>query len=376
MRPDLSKFFTPFTDPESGVTSYLLTKKVAPVQQSFYFVNSSFSRDNRFLWFYCGFPPAGNHRLGRSLGVIDFDKQTINHYPETAFINCSPLVCNRTGGVYWATTKCICYRGPRPQDTVQLIATLPEELFGERVVKQVATHFTMSPDGKELFFEADSGGAFFAGTVELETGTFQVWQKFNRLYDHGQFCPIDGDLALLAQENMLDMHTGVKTPYEDRLWLLRRDGSFKPVFPTKIKVTHEWWDTGGKHIYAINNSKQFDGPAIIRIDPQTAKVENVWPGSYWHAHDFDHGRLIVADKHHLTGFYRGCPSSVYFIDRTAGEELTVISHNPEHFSLGSVYHIDPHPQFSPDGSMMVFTVTVRGEVDIAVAFIDELLKTM
>jgi hypothetical protein len=376
MKPDLSKFFTPYKDPQNGATSYILTTKVAPVQQGFYFVNSSFTKDNRFLWFYCGFPPAGSHRIGRSLGVIDFEKQTINHYPETAFINCSPLVCDKTGGIYWATTKCICYRGPQPKDAVQIVAKLPEELYGERAVKQVATHLTLSPNEKELFLDSQAGHNFFAGTVNIETGLFHLWQKFERLYDHGQFCPIDDNLALLAQENMLDMHTGVKTPYEDRLWLLRRDGSFKPIFPTKTKVTHEWWDTDGKHVYAINNSKQFDGPAIIRVDPQTAKVENVWKGQYWHAHDFDHGRLFIADKHHLTGFYRGCPSSVYFIDVAAGKEKTIISLSPEHHSLGSVYHIDPHPRFSPDGTMTVFTVTVRAEVDVAVAFTDELLKIM
>jgi hypothetical protein len=376
MRPDLSKFFTPYKDAQSGAVSYIMTKKVAPVQQGFYFVNSSFSKDHRFLWFYCAFPPSGSHRLGRTLGVIDFEKQTVNHCPETAFINCSPLVANKTGGIYWATPKVVCHRGPHPADKVQVIAKLPDELFGERVVKQFATHFTLSPNGRELFFDAQSGDGFFAGTVDIEAGKLNVWQKFNRLYDHGQICPIDPDLGLLAQENMLDMFTGVKTPYEDRLWLLRRDGSFKPVFAQKTKVTHEWWDTDGKHIYAINNGRQFDGPAVIRIDPQTQKVETVWKGQYWHAHDFDHGRWLIADRHHLTGFYRGCPSSVYFIDCAAGKEKTVISLNPEHHSLGSMYHIDPHPQFSPDGSMVVFTTTVRGEVDLAIAFTDELLKAM
>ena len=374
MKPDLSKFFTPYKDSESGITSWLLTKKVAPVQQGFYFVNSSLSQDNRFLWFYCAFPPAGNHWLGRTLGVIDFEKQTINHYPETAFINCSPLVCDATGGIYWATTKCICYRGPHPKDTVDIIAALPEDLFGERFVKRVATHFTFSPDGRELFFDAQSGDGFFAGTVDIKTGKLQVWQKFDRLYDHGQFCPKDNDLALLAQENMIDPLTGVKTRYEDRLWLIKRDGTFKPVFAQKTRVTHEWWDTDGRHVYAINNSRQFGGPAIFRVNPHTAEVENIWPGQYWHAHDFDHARLLVADKHHLTGFYRGCPSSVYFIDRENKKEVTIVSLNPEHHSLGSVYHIDPHPRFSPDGSMVVHTTTVRGEVDIALTLTADLLQ--
>ena len=38
-----SNLFTPWTDPDSGVTSYILTHKVAPVQEAFYFVNESIS---------------------------------------------------------------------------------------------------------------------------------------------------------------------------------------------------------------------------------------------------------------------------------------------------------------------------------------------
>ena len=37
------QLFTPFTHPESGVTFHILSRKVAPVQQGFYFVNDSMS---------------------------------------------------------------------------------------------------------------------------------------------------------------------------------------------------------------------------------------------------------------------------------------------------------------------------------------------
>ena len=59
--PDLtaSAAFRPWTDPESGITSYLLHDRVAPLQQSFYFTNRSFSEDGAYLWFYCAHPPGG-----------------------------------------------------------------------------------------------------------------------------------------------------------------------------------------------------------------------------------------------------------------------------------------------------------------------------
>jgi hypothetical protein len=70
-----SRLFTPWTNPDSGVTIYLLTEKVAPVQQGFYFVNNSVTDDGRYLWFYCAFPPAGSAAYGRTLGVVDFEQQ-------------------------------------------------------------------------------------------------------------------------------------------------------------------------------------------------------------------------------------------------------------------------------------------------------------
>ena len=52
-----SDLFTPWTDPDSGVTSYILSKKVAPVQENFYFVNDPMDQNGSYLWFYCAFPP-------------------------------------------------------------------------------------------------------------------------------------------------------------------------------------------------------------------------------------------------------------------------------------------------------------------------------
>ena len=63
--PDLtaSAAFRPWTDPESGITSYLLHDRVAPLQQSFYFTNRSFSEDGAYLWFY--WRPASGRQLLR-----------------------------------------------------------------------------------------------------------------------------------------------------------------------------------------------------------------------------------------------------------------------------------------------------------------------
>jgi hypothetical protein len=66
--PQTSKHFTKYVNESNGVEFYVLTTHVAPIQQGFYFVNSGYSDDGRYLYFYCAYPPA----LGHSLGVVDF----------------------------------------------------------------------------------------------------------------------------------------------------------------------------------------------------------------------------------------------------------------------------------------------------------------
>ena len=78
-----SRLFTPWTHPKTGATIYLLTERVAPVQEAFYFVNDSMTRDGRYLWFYCAYPPSGSSGQGRTLGLVDFEEDTVRRYPET-----------------------------------------------------------------------------------------------------------------------------------------------------------------------------------------------------------------------------------------------------------------------------------------------------
>jgi hypothetical protein len=370
----LTKFFTPYRDPASGIVSWVLSERIAPLQQAFYFVNTGFSPSQRYLWFYAAYPPAGGVNFGKVLAVIDFALGTLNVYPETQFRSESPLVTDE--GVYWTSTKHLCFRGPAPGDKTVLLAKYPDELFGERHVALMSTHLTFSPDKRELFFDAAVGGAFFAGSYSLDRGEFAVWKRFDRHYNHGQFCPADGDLALIAQENWTDPATGTKTRYDNRLWLLRRDGSFAPVFKEDVRVTHEWWDRDGEHFYALDQSDRLGGPAILRFDRRDLSYVPWVPGKFWHANDFGSGKWFVADRHPWTDFYRNCPSQVIFIDRESDRRAVVVSKNPEIDTAGNVYHIDPHPRFSPDGSMFTHTTTLLGRADLALTFTADALAAL
>jgi hypothetical protein len=94
-------------------------------------------------------------------------------------------------------------------------------------------------------------------------------------------------------------------------------------------------------------------------------VETIeWPVHCWHAHATRDAAYLICDSNER--FYRGCPSSVHFMNRDTGKVLRIVD-NPEMKGyVGANYHIDPHPRFCGSDRYVVFTTTVRGEVDLAV----------
>ena len=76
----------------SGIESFILSAaRVAPIQQSFYFTNTSFSNDGRFLWLYCAFPPGGDAYYGRQLAIVDLEGQRVGVFPSELAHNRRPL---------------------------------------------------------------------------------------------------------------------------------------------------------------------------------------------------------------------------------------------------------------------------------------------
>lgn len=365
---DRSSVFSPWTDPSSGVTVYLLSHKVAPVQEAFYFVNDSMSQDGRYLWFYCAFPPSGSAGQGRTLGVVDFETQEVNHFPETQFTSASPFVDPATAQVYWCMGDTIWRRGPGVSDEVERVNGLPADLVLNRTVGRLATHLIRSADGKEFFVDAEIGLQRVFGTLPVDGSEFQLWHTFNRNYNHAQFNPHDPDLVLFAQENHSDPITGLRFRIEDRLWMIRRGEAPRPILPTPTRLTHEWWDADGQHVWCVK-----DREGLWRVNIKTADVEAVaWSGGTWHSHSSRDGMYLVGD--HNDKFYRGCPSTVNFLNRRTGREVR-LADNPEMPGItGSNYHIDPHPRFCGAEKFVVFTTTVRGEVDLAVVPVETLLE--
>ncbi len=354
------RLFTPITDPESGITIHVLAKKVAPVQQGFYFVNDGMSADARYLWFYCAFPPGGTAHDGRTLGVVDFHTGDVRHFPETQFGEASPYVDPDSGWVYWQQGPHIWRRGPQPDAATEQVNSIPEEMIGHRKIVRAATHLTRSADGKEFFVDFGLQLQWLFGTLPLDGGDFQLWHRFDRLYNHAQFSPTDPDAVLFAQEFHGDPVTGLRIPVKDRMWTIRRGEQPRPIMPEPTVVTHEWWDLDGEHVWCVKGNETW------RVRLTDAAVEKIdFPHHCWHSHASRDGRLIASDSN--TRFGRGCPSAVHFLNRDTGKRI-VLADNPARTDYtGCNYHIDPHPRFCCNDQYLVFTTTVRGKEDLAVA---------
>ena len=355
-----SPLFESYTHPHTGVTSHILTEKAAPVHETFYFVNNGWSDDGRYLWCYSAFPPSGK----RTLSVIDFHVHTITHHPDTQFDAASPYIDPRTGDAYWAAHGAVYRRPPEPTEPATRINRIPPELIGDRHLFRTATHLTPTADGRDLFVDAQTGLQFLFGTLPVEGGDFELWHRFDRHFNHAQCSPTDPDLVELSMENHFDQVTGLRLPITNRMWLMRRGEAPKPVFDTPTKVTHEWWDADGEHLWCIKGGGDEGG--TWRVHAPTGEREIVWSGGRWHSHHHPSGRYLVGDNTGEPGFYRGCPSTVDFFNRESGRAIRIMDNPARDDEVGARYHIDPHPRFCLGGAFITHTTTVRGEVDLAV----------
>ncbi|HEY9249884.1 MAG TPA: hypothetical protein VIO38_12160 [Rariglobus sp.] len=379
--------FKPWTDPASGVTSYILTKRVAPFQQSFYYVNPSLSDDGRYFWFYCAFPPAGSANQGRSLGVADLKTGTVHHYPETEFTDASPVVDTATGTAYWCTGLEVWKRRPEPGAQAKLVNRFPAALARNRRPWRLATHLTFSADRKALNLDVEIGTEWFIGHLPLDGGPFELWQRLERCYNHAQFNPVDPSLQLIAQDHSVHPVSGEVTPYENRIWLIRRGEAAAPLFPSpqaipphvaggnphfetqthytitdeRAKQGHEWWGSDGQHVWYIAY-----GQGVKRVKPISKgdpKAELIWPHpSISHAHANSLETQLVCDS-----LPPDDPSDrrVSFFDLPTRKQINIVSHMPELNNDLRRYHVHPHPQFCLQDRLICYTTTVLDRVDVA-----------
>jgi len=366
-----SQLFTPWTDPVSGVQSFILSKRAAPVQQSFYYTNPSFTSDGRFLWFSCSFPPGGDGHYGRQLAVVDFEAQEVRLFPETQFMGSSPCVDLDNGDAYWTTGLEIWKRGPMRENKPILINTFPDEFAKKRRPGRIASHLTMSADRKTFAIDAVIGRESIVGDIPLDGGPFRLWQIFDRHYDHAQFSPTDPDMILIAQDPWTDIVTGEYNNSVDRLWVIRRGEKARPILPDSPLPSgqrgHEWWDADGKHVWFLDYT---EGPdqGTKKVNIHTGKVETFWPHGHSHSHCDRSGKYFIGD---IVSWPKDAWQVAFFNSVTKREVALVTCLPP--LPIRSKYHVHPHPQFCMNDKYVCYTTNVLGTVDVALVPVDYLI---
>lgn len=389
--PYNSRHFTTYIDPESKIHIAVLSTHVAPIQQGFYFVNSCMSDDGRFLWFYCAYPPAAGH----SLAVLDFLTDEIYHFPETA--GGGWLVDPRNGNVYWGCSQGIYMRTPNPQDKPILIARLPEKCR-RAGTNGAGTHLTFTADYKELLVDIQTPLGSVIGTFDIVSGKFMEWYETapGIPYDHAQMNPVNRDMCMCAHEYTYDSKVGGYVPpamvdgIYPRLQLITRDGKRRMLKPCGNYATHEWWAPNGESVYYCNGNYEEDGKKISIIakdnldgsEPEIVCRVNVPGGNgTWHAHCTSDESCFVMDGSYPDGelsWWRGCASMIHFYNKKTRKLFKFLTRNPvvEGWTPEnpSIYHIDAHPRFILGDSLICFTTTVYGRVDVAFVSVEQLVE--
>ncbi len=375
--PDFSKhpYFTPWTDPETQITSYLLTERVAPVQRGNYFIQPSLSAGGEWLWFLPMFPPSRGKFVAAAR--LDPAEPEIKLFPHSLG-SANPLP-TESGDAAYITIERGIYRQPFDGEP-EPIAELPDEIASEGYVFRIATGLTLSSDEKHFLMDARVGNRFWVCIADRHTGEVTPLESFADQHHHAYWSPHDPELFLVNRGHWLDPISGWKFSMQIRQWVMNtRRTRYEPVLPDlwfghNCMACHEWWTPDGK----INWCDYNDGIYETDVSQRCREAELIWDQPSCHGMCDPTGRYYVADEnpYHRTG---DRPVRVWFWDRRTGKQIAIVSKMPLpelHHSLWRPCHIDPHPHFSADGKYIIYTTTARGPVDVAITPVDEVLPKL
>ena len=366
---ETSKHFDKYTDPVSSVETWVMKNEIAPMQQSFYFVIPSTTRDCRYLWFNVMYPPGGLWEGSAKYGAcLDFQTDEIYLHRDIQLKN-RALLDEQTGEIYWTSASKVFKKGPRPESPVSLIATLPPEW--RTYPGRVANHMTFSPDKTRICCDAASGNRMYLSSLDIKTGKFDLWVELYGGWNHAQFNPVY-DVILYAMEFWNEIETGKRHVIErdennqlKRLWTIKKGEApvcHKPVYE---EASHEWWSADGKRIYYCDKDK-----GVCYVDYFSGERSCAVPLPARHAHAAVDQSLFCYDNFLYdeggSKWYRGCATSASFYNAQTKKGVDMITRNPALYKSEEpcVYHIDPHPRFVFNDDFVQHTVTVFGKCSL------------
>jgi len=367
---DLDKhpYFERYTDPASGVESFILTEKITPLVQSMYFTNQAMSSDERLLWFYCGFPPSPY----KSLGVLSLDPDNpfIKNFPASVFADASPAVAPEGDAVYYAI-KTKLYK-LYLTGKIEEFAELDPDYVGNRRVEKISTHLTMSCDGKYLLLDGLIGNKWFVATIDTATKKTNIIHEFRQCYNHSQFSPVVPNLFLIDQDNHIDPITGEQYIFDHRMWLMNLEQTmFAPAVPRNwfehnSVNAHDFWSADGYLCWIDYKLGAFE------MNVSTGEINHVWKTPLCHTHTSSNRKYWCADESPYKWHEKPC--KVIFYNRETEKETDIFSSLPQPYIPMADYHLHPHPQFSPKDNYITSTTTVKGDIDIAITPVDQLIN--
>lgn len=384
--PEQSKLFEPFTDPESGVVSYVL-KYGAPDdnRQSIYFTSKSMTNDGRFLVFWY---TEGNEKKEGGAGPrhqMLADLKTDKVYdmgPETM----TPFVeINEDYMVYGDRARGFFRRNfTDPLNEIKL-CDIPAELKAIGDVRRLATHLTLTSDRKRAFLDTEirtpeGKNRYIQGMLDLETGAWDQWNETEWNCDHGQVNPADDNLAMVAWEGCWDEQGRAfqeETGWYPRMWLMRKGE--KELIPSKTInfASHEIWDDDGKGLSWCGHGYMVDEHCVYHRDLATGE-ETVWaavPGARHNSCSPDN-KYVVTDQAPET-WWRGCKWRVAFYNRETGKYVWLYSTRDALMPQNnqSRLHPDPHPHFVMNGKYVVSTANnADGHMDLFVTPVAQMVE--
>jgi len=387
--PETSKHFKKYVD-ESGVVSYILTTRVAPVQQVFYFTNTSMTNDGRYLWFLCTYPPSTT----QICAVLDFETDEITVHHETAGPRETlPQVDVDNGDIILGNGRGMYRIHPNDTENFEEIATsavisrtvvdrFQKNLMGDKPGAGLKpSHLLWDNSKKKVLIDSQiTLKGTRVGTIDVETGEYTPWLESEDVrYNHAAICPTNPDIGLLAEDFYVDVATGeyklIRT-LEDgtlcRIILATKDGRAEVIPPMfKTRATHEWWSYDGKAIYSVDMTM-----GLCRYDLEKKEWELRVPGKAWHGHSTMDEKYYVSDIDLVEQNFRGCESAVRFYNYETKKDVYIITKNPRANTpeKQNPFHMDPHPGFTCNDKYVTHTVTVDGHIDVAITPVDQLIE--
>lgn len=212
---------------------------------------------------------------------------------------------------------------------------------------------TLSRDDRWWAVPVNVGDCVRFYVIDTETGAASCILERDTI-GHPQFHPDDATLLRYAG------------PYDDRIWVIRRDGSenrlvYQRDVAKKEWIVHETWRPGSREILTTNWPH-----GVLGIDIDTGKVRTVATFNAWHPMlDWPGTRMICDTKNPDTGLQLfdpldgvDVPTTVCFSEASSAGDHWNTDHCPYDDGPVKVYapqHTHPHPSFSPDGRYVVFT---------------------